>query len=457
VAVDLRAEAAETLLGELLVRHGLPGASLAVAERDGVVEAYAGVVSIASGQPVTAETIFQIGSITKAFTATLVMQLVDDGLVELSAPVGRYLPDLVLSEPSLPERITVAHLLAHTSGIDGDNFEGFGDGDDAMARYAASAAEMAQLSPPGETWSYCNVGYVLLGRLVEVLRGAPFEAVLAMRLLAPAGLSSAALGAEEAILRPVALGHLKNLPIGQLRPCPVWTVGGRALSPAGNRLCLTARDLAAFGMLHARDGQAPDNTQVISPASARAMRVPLAPVQDSVSLGDAWGLGWAIRNGCSPHVFGHDGNTWGHSAYLRFMPEIGTSVGLLVNAASGEGLYADLFHELLDEVFGIKTPRHPVPDDSVVVQPELAGTYARHGMTTIVSLKDGYLQLSLVSDAPPLGRVETPPFRLRPLGASTFLLAIPGQPVMMVNFFGGLGHEGPDYVHWGGRASRRVA
>ncbi|HEV2369057.1 MAG TPA: serine hydrolase domain-containing protein, partial [Acidimicrobiales bacterium] len=109
-------------LAELVERHGVVGAVVAVRQGDTVVEAASGLTNRRTGVEVTTDTLFQIGSISKVYTAALVLQLVDEGLVDLDATVQRYLPDFVTAQPPEAAGVTVRHLLTHTSGIDGDVF-----------------------------------------------------------------------------------------------------------------------------------------------------------------------------------------------------------------------------------------------------------------------------------------------------------------------------------------------
>ena len=117
-------------LADALKRHRVPGASLAILAGETLREGAAGVVNVRTGVEATPDAVFDIGSITKVFTTTLVMQLVDAGLLDLDAPVRRYLPELVLADPEAAARVTVRHLLTHQSGIEGDFFQATGRGDD---------------------------------------------------------------------------------------------------------------------------------------------------------------------------------------------------------------------------------------------------------------------------------------------------------------------------------------
>ena len=158
--------------------------------------------------PATADSLFQIGSITKVWTATVVMQLVDEGLLELDTPVVEVLPELRLSDPDVTKSVTIRHLLTHTSGIDGDVFTDTGRGDDCLEKYVDLLAEAGQNHPLGATWSYCNSGFSLLGRVIEKLTGTTWDPALRDRLFTPLGLTRTVTLPEEALLHSAAVGHV---------------------------------------------------------------------------------------------------------------------------------------------------------------------------------------------------------------------------------------------------------
>src|SRR5439155_14705543 len=162
-------ERLEQRLRELSAKHRVTGASLAILDGDDVTEAATGLINQETGVEVTTDTLFQIGSISKVFTTTLVMQLVDEGLVELDAPVKKSLPEFRVADDKATERVTVRQLLDHTSGIDGDFFEDTGRGDDCVERYVAACSGLGQVFEPGRFFSYCNAGFVVAGRLIEAV------------------------------------------------------------------------------------------------------------------------------------------------------------------------------------------------------------------------------------------------------------------------------------------------
>src|SRR5206468_4282575 len=113
-----------------------------------------GVTSIENPLEVTPDTLFQIGSITKTFTGTVAMRLVERGELDLDAALRTYLPHLKLSDADVAARVTMRHLLTHTGGWIGDYFDDVGPGEDALARVCSSMSELPQLTPLGDVWSY---------------------------------------------------------------------------------------------------------------------------------------------------------------------------------------------------------------------------------------------------------------------------------------------------------------
>lgn len=199
-------------LAVLAERHHVPGAALGIlrlrpGREDELAEAAHGVLNVDTGVQATTDSVFQIGSISKVWTTTVVMRLVDEGLLDLDAPVADVLPELRLSDPDVTKQVTVRHLLTHTSGIDGDVFTDTGRGDDCLEKYVALLADVAQNHPLGVTWSYCNSGFSLVGRVIEKLTGSTWDAAMRERLFTPLGLRHTGTLPEEALLHRAATGH----------------------------------------------------------------------------------------------------------------------------------------------------------------------------------------------------------------------------------------------------------
>ncbi len=169
--------------------------------------------------------------------------------------------------------MTVRQLLSHTAGFEGNIFTDTGTNDDAIEKYVATLATDPQLFAPGVMYSYNNAGFVVLGRIIEVLRGKPYNQALREHLFAPLGLEHAATDAASAILFRAAVGHLPGAdPDDDPVPAPMWSLV-MSNAPAGSALAMRPRDLLlAFAAMHLNSGKAADGTQVLSAESAAAMR-----------------------------------------------------------------------------------------------------------------------------------------------------------------------------------------
>lgn len=382
----------ERRIPELVVEHQVPALSLAIGLGEQTIEFATGILNLGTGVEANTDSVFQIGSVTKVFTATLAMQLVDEGLLDLDDIVHDVLPGFAVADSAASARITVRHLLTHTAGFDGDVFVDTGAGDDNLERYVGILAGVPQLFAPGEMFSYNNAGFSTLGRIIEVLRGVPYDRVLRERLLDPLGLGHAAVDAHEAILHRTAVGHLRN-PRGGLDPTSVWSME-RSGSPAGSRLAMSARDLLAFGRLHLAGGTAADGTRILSTQSAERMRRAQMRLPD-IDQGVAWGLGWELFERDGRILPGHDGNTIGQSACLRLLPEAGVAVAVLANGGAPHPVFAELVDEVLRQVAGIgpKTApaaSGPVPGDAR----RFLGRYeSSTAITTISRTEDGRVWL----------------------------------------------------------------
>ena len=191
-----------TLLAELARRSRVPGAVLGIWACGQEILAAAGLLNRVTRVRVSTDSLFQVGSITKLWTATMIMQLIDQDLLSLDTTVAQVLPGVRLGAAGLGDQVTVAHLLTHTSGIDGDIFTDTGRGDDCVERYVGLLDRADSAFPPGGAYSYCNSGWVLLGRIIEVLDGRTWDESLRERLCGPLELTQTVTLPEEAISAP---------------------------------------------------------------------------------------------------------------------------------------------------------------------------------------------------------------------------------------------------------------
>ena len=149
----------------------------------------------------------------------MIMQLVDEGQLSLNTTVSEVLPGTRLGTADVAGQVTVRHLLTHTSGIDGDIFTDTGRGDECIERYVGLLDEAPSVFAPGAAYSYCNSGYVLLGRIIEVLDGQSWDESLRERLIGPLSATRTVTLPEEAILHRAAVGHHRcGTPVARLGP-----------------------------------------------------------------------------------------------------------------------------------------------------------------------------------------------------------------------------------------------
>jgi CubicO group peptidase (beta-lactamase class C family) len=425
----------QAALDTLARQHKIPGASLGVLDGSELVTFATGVANKNTGVPVTPNTLFQIGSNTKVYTATLVMQLVDEGLVDLDSPVKKYIKDFDLKDKKARDSITVRNLLTHTSGIEGDYFEEFGRGDDGIELYVASLKDIGQIYAPNEMWSYCNSGWTVLGLLIERLREKPYAQVLRENILTPIGATKTTVLMEEMLAHSCAVGHMT--PPGQSEPMVVpRVVMSPSHAPAGSMTSSTPAEVLAFVRMHLNDGRARDGAQVLSAKGVKAMQQPQVKLPMS-SLGGEMGLGWILGNWDGERVIGHGGGTIGQTSFLHALPDRPFAFCLLTNAANGGALFRDLARYVFNELTGVHTPEiQRAPD----VAPKLdlkkyTGRYSRLGIDIEIKLKEGKLSAEITASGPLAG-------------------VAPPTVAHCIDF----DKQGrPNYVHVGGRVSKRVA
>jgi CubicO group peptidase (beta-lactamase class C family) len=352
-----------------------------------------GVTSLESPLDVTPDTLFQIGSITKTFTGTAVMRLVERGDIDLDAPVRRYLPELTLSDEAVAARVTMRHLLTHTGGWIGDYFDDLGSGDDALARICEGMSTLPQLTPVGDVWSYNNAGFYLAGRVIEVVARKPYEQALHELVLEPLGLQYSFFFADDVMTRRFAVGHHRNDdgPPTVARP---WGIG-RAHHPAGG-IASTVRDLLRYARFHLGESDG-----VLTRASLEEMQTSQL---EAGSIFDQVGITWSISERTGARIIGHGGGTNGQISLFFFAPAHEFAFAVLTNYQRG-GEVAFAARGAALEAIGA-TEREPQPVD--LAPDEYLGTYTSPLFDARLEHVDGRLVLALTNkggfpkkDSPP--------------------------------------------------------
>ncbi|WP_369203567.1 serine hydrolase domain-containing protein [Streptomyces sp. PU-14G] len=303
---------------------------------------------------------YRIGSITKTFTAVLVMRLRDEGVLDLSDPLERHLPDTGVGQ------VTLAQLLSHTGGLAAETPGPWWERSPATLRPELSdvLGDQPRKHPAGHRHHYSNPGYTLLGSLVEAVRGAPWHEVLRREVLTPLGLHRTGPQPKD----PYARGWAVHPWADALLPEPAQDLG---LMAAAGQLWSTTADLARFAGFLLRGDE-----RVLSPASVREMRVPYAPAAAGNWSG-TYGLGVSLTRQHGRTLFGHSGSLPGYLAALSACEEEDLAAVVLANCTSGpavETVAADLIRTVADAEPRFPEPWRPLPEVDPALL-ELAGPW----------------------------------------------------------------------------------
>ena len=431
---DSRFAALEPLVLEELKSSNTPGAAVAIVSGDHVVFAKGfGVASIETGAAVTADTLFQIGSMTKTFTATALTALANEGKVRLDRPIGEYVSGL---SPKLA-RVTAGQLLSHTAGlIDEPDEWGLHD-DAALAAYTKSWTDDYCLFEPGQVFSYSNSGMALAGLVMQEAGGKPYADQLSERLFSPLGMIRTTFRPTVAMTYPLAVGHR---PGPDKRPAVVRPMADDArLWPAGT-MYSSVNDLARFAIAFLNDGRI-DGKQVISPSVIADMS---APHGDVLSFADEthYGYGLFMNRQRGVRQIWHDGTMPGFLAGLRMIPEHRVAVMTLANTEFGR------LGQTIDRALELTVPLAPKTEPAVrpsvaITEAEMrqyVGSYTNpKRWTAEILMKEGALYLKQFGGELKLTRVGESRFSFQPPGAprpQEFVLmkASQGKPAYLHQF-----------------------
>jgi CubicO group peptidase (beta-lactamase class C family) len=358
-------------------RHPAVGLAVGII-RDGSLALFHGhgLADIGSNTPITEDTMFRIGSITKLFTAIAVMQLFEKGLVDLDAPANDYLRAfrLIPAEPWF-RPATLRHLLTHTAGIpdvrhvsdllhpDWGPFEGrppvlsvkVGDPMPSLAEYYRGGLRV--VVEPGTAFAYSNHGFATLGQIVEDVSGQRLDRCLCEHIFRPLGMENTDLVRSERIALRLATGYTLGRRGAEAVPDRDWIGAG------GGGIYSTTRDIARFAAALMAGG-ANEHGSVLAPASLATMFEPHHRPDPRLP---GWGLGFARAEAGTHRVVGHDGILPGFNSELLVAPDDGIGLVAFTNGSKGAFMWMEtefkrLLRHLLDvpdEVVRTDVPHHP--------------------------------------------------------------------------------------------------
>ena len=341
----------------------VPGATFGVRIAGENYSGGSGVTSIDNPLPVTDETIFQIGSISKTFTATMMMRLVEQGKLDLDERVRSYLPQFRVRDEDVSQRVAVRHLLTHVAGWTGDVFTDTGNNDEAMRQYVEGMAEFEQLAPLDFTFSYNNAAFAVAGRIIEALTGMTYEEAARQHIFEPLGMEGSTFFPHEVMLKRFAVGH------------QVADEGTKALSPwaipramnAGGGIACHIQDLLRYGAYHLGEG-----APLLQPQSLRQMHTPQVSISDYVG---AVGLSWIVNDIDGIRLLWHNGGTNGQNSILTLAPEYGLALGMMTNGDKGGAINDKFNKRVLRDFCGIDIPEPQAIESSVEALVQYAGRY----------------------------------------------------------------------------------
>lgn len=371
------------IVEEEQARHPIPGIALGIAASDDEVTAAFGVTNVDHPVAVDAQTLFQVGSITKTFLGTLVLRLVEERLLDLDTPVRTYVPELRLRDADAAAHVTLRHCLTHTAGWFGDHFEDFGANDDALARYVTSMAELEQQVPLGSEWAYNNAAFCLAGRVVEAVTGQPVERAMRERLFEPLRLERTFFFATEVITHRVASGH--NVFDGTPRVARPWAIP-RAQNSAGG-IVSTVGDLLRYARFHMGDGTAEGGYRYLSAESLEHMRSPLV----RGPLDQHRGIAWSVEDVAGVRVIGHGGATIGQQAMLWISPRKRFAIAMLTNSSEATQLQNAMTRWSWRRYLGIERPAAARYERTDAETKRAVGKYRDPGTDLEIALKAGRL------------------------------------------------------------------
>jgi CubicO group peptidase (beta-lactamase class C family) len=347
VAPPLGADEVDAYVERVLAEEKVPGVAVLVA-RDGAIERARGygIANLEHGVPVTADTIFQSGSVGKMFTAAGILLLAEEGKLALDDPVARHFPDA----PAGWHRITIRHLLTHTSGL-----EDYGEEIDLRRDYTEEELlRVMQGLPlefePGTQWSYSNSGYLTLGILTSKLAGAHWSEFQAERIFSPLGMATTRVISERDLVAHRAAGYELDEQ-GEVKN-QAW------VAPSLNRcadgaLYFSVNDLAAWERTLARRG-------LLRPESFEAWWTPVRLANGTQA---PYGFGWGLSEQRGERLIEHGGSWQGfRAAYARYVDR-GLTVAVLANLAQAEP--ERMAHEIagrLEPALRLRDPRAGAPD-----------------------------------------------------------------------------------------------
>jgi CubicO group peptidase (beta-lactamase class C family) len=392
-ALSLMDRAIERLMPE----RGIPGLALVITDRDGLLarQNY-GYADLAALNPVDDETLFEFGSIGKSFTAICLLQLEEEGIIDLDAPVTNYLPWFAVRSSHAP--ISIHHLLTHTAGIIG------GSDFSLDPRFEVWALRDTDAAAPGERCRYSNVGYKALGLLLEAVTGKPYAEIVQERIFSPLGMTDSASLITHDLRRRLAVGHVPFYDDRPWRPAHGLAPATWLETNTGDGcLSSTAVDLAIYLRMLLNEGAGPSG-RLLSPASFARMQAP----HTEISPGIPYGYGIIAMEDDGRRLIEHGGDMVGYSSVM--MGDLDSKIGvtLLSNGMANLTPVADWAVQFLVAARAGEALLEFPPIEPEIDAAEFVGIYRSESADLEVEVEDDQLILVSKRERLPLEPMRSP-------------------------------------------------
>jgi CubicO group peptidase (beta-lactamase class C family) len=388
-SADEHFEELSAFVRKSMTESAIPGAAIGVLYRGDANSQGFGVTNIEHPLGVQADTLFQVGSITKTMTGTILMQLADQGKLDIDAPVRRYVPEFRVQDAEATEFASVRHLLSHMGGWVGDYFSPTGEGDDALDRVIAQMRDLPQLAPFNTVYSYNNSGYYVAGKVIENITGEPYEAAFEKLMVEQLGLRDTYIRPADVMTKRFAVGHQVS-DSGTTTAAPYALF--RAAYAAGGAI-MSVGDLLKYAAFHMGDGTNAEGERVISPAALSEMQTAQAP---KLGADGAIGLTWHIDDVGPVHTMSHGGATVGQIAQLVMVPERDFALAIVTNANTGRRATGEIVDKALELYLNVADEEPEAMPLSPAQLEAYVGVYSRPFADIKVTLEDGELLMQQI-------------------------------------------------------------
>ncbi len=342
----------DKFLAETMTAHQIPGLAVAITKGREIVYLRAfGTRSLETREPLSPDSLFHMASVSKPFVATAIVQLVEEGRIDLDAPVTRYLPYFQLADERY-EKITIRQMLNHTSGMpDVEDYEWdkpqLDDG--AAERFVRSLTGETMIGSPGETWRYSNMAFDTLGDVIAKVSGQSFEEYEKSHILDPLGMKESTFFYPDSRVELRTTGHVWDLDPKVSAVYPY----NRRHAPSST-LNSSVLEMTRWARANLNRGEL-DSARILEDESYELLLQPSSQVDENVSVG----LSWFLSEYAGTPVVFHSGGDTGYTSYIALLPF--EDVAVILASNYDRTPMSGIRNGILDVVLGNREPSVPLP------------------------------------------------------------------------------------------------